>query len=265
MTLCPSLTELANQERDAITAADEIDYARIGWYCFPTIGKRPLAGSHGWRDATRDEARIRAWWAAHPKASVSIACSPSKLIAIDVDAHRGGEETAQRVLAIPIPPHPWMQTPHGGRKLIFRAPLLSIIRSKTDGLGPGIDVLATMFVAPPSPGYSWAASPIEVEPPYVPYWLWKLLPKVAVNRPLRARSTRSIPFRLEDVLPFLERLRGSSVRGYTARCPNHDDRSPSFSITTGSDGQPLFHCFAGCPSVELIAALSALARRRGAP
>ena len=32
----------------------------------------------------------------------------------------------------------------------------------------------------------------------------------------------------------------------TARCPVHDDRSPSLSVRDGVDGEPVFNCFAGC-------------------
>jgi hypothetical protein len=39
---------------------------------------------------------------------------------------------------------------------------------------------------------------------------------------------------------------------YLARCPAHDDRSPSLSIKECSDGRVLIHCFAGCePEVIL--------------
>ena len=31
-----------------------------------------------------------------------------------------------------------------------------------------------------------------------------------------------------------------------ARCPAHDDRDPSLSVRDGVDGEPVFHCFAGC-------------------
>lgn len=39
--------------------------------------------------------------------------------------------------------------------------------------------------------------------------------------------------------------------GWTARCPAHDDHENSLSITLGSDGRILLHCFAGC-TVEAI-------------
>ena len=52
---------------------------------------------------------------------------------------------------------------------------------------------------------------------------------------------------------LLERLDGvrASGRGYTARCPAHDDHENSLSINVGEDGRVLLHCFAGC-SVEQV-------------
>jgi len=41
---------------------------------------------------------------------------------------------------------------------------------------------------------------------------------------------------------------------YVARCPAHDDRSPSLSITE-REGKVLVKCFAGCPQCEVIAEL----------
>jgi putative DNA primase/helicase len=35
-------------------------------------------------------------------------------------------------------------------------------------------------------------------------------------------------------------------KGWSARCPAHDDRSPSLSIDEGDDGRALLHCHAGC-------------------
>ncbi len=43
----------------------------------------------------------------------------------------------------------------------------------------------------------------------------------------------------------------------TARCPAHDDREPSLSIRGGLDGEPVFHCFAGCSWREIKDALRA--------
>jgi hypothetical protein len=41
----------------------------------------------------------------------------------------------------------------------------------------------------------------------------------------------------------------------TARCPAHDDRSPSLSVAEGVDGRTLIYCHAGCPPERIVAAL----------
>lgn len=48
----------------------------------------------------------------------------------------------------------------------------------------------------------------------------------------------------------------SAGRGkWMARCPSHNDGSPSLSIQAGSDGRVLLHCFAGCALDSILAAL----------
>jgi DNA primase len=42
---------------------------------------------------------------------------------------------------------------------------------------------------------------------------------------------------------------------WMARCPVHDDRSPSLAISAGKGGKALVHCHAGCEQRDLIAAL----------
>lgn len=41
-------------------------------------------------------------------------------------------------------------------------------------------------------------------------------------------------------------LRSAGRGKWVCRCPAHEDRSPSLSITEGDDGRVLMHCFAGC-------------------
>lgn len=43
--------------------------------------------------------------------------------------------------------------------------------------------------------------------------------------------------------------------GWTARCPAHEDKGPSLSITEGDDGRVLLHCFAGCSAVDVVGAI----------
>jgi hypothetical protein len=55
----------------------------------------------------------------------------------------------------------------------------------------------------------------------------------------------------------LDRLEGArrASGGWTARCPSHEDRSPSLSVTEGRDGRALIHCFAGCEVEDIVRAL----------
>lgn len=56
------------------------------------------------------------------------------------------------------------------------------------------------------------------------------------------------------LLSRLERVRKSG-RGYTARCPAHEDRTASLSIAEGRDGRALVKCFAGCEVLAVVHAL----------
>lgn len=44
---------------------------------------------------------------------------------------------------------------------------------------------------------------------------------------------------------------------WVAKCPAHDDRSPSLSIAQASDGKLLVHCFSGCSQDAVVEALRA--------
>ena len=59
---------------------------------------------------------------------------------------------------------------------------------------------------------------------------------------------------VDQLLSRLEAVRGRDG-AWNARCPAHDDRDPSLSVTTGDDGRILIHCHAGCGSVAVVEAL----------
>src|SRR5262249_13623051 len=53
----------------------------------------------------------------------------------------------------------------------------------------------------------------------------------------------------------LDSVRARGTGGWVARCPVHQDASPSLSIAGGA-GRILIHCFASCESTDIVAALS---------
>ena len=57
---------------------------------------------------------------------------------------------------------------------------------------------------------------------------------------------------------LLARLDGVIELGhgkYKAKCPSHDDRTPSLHIKECDDGHTLIHCFAGCESESVLDAV----------
>lgn len=64
---------------------------------------------------------------------------------------------------------------------------------------------------------------------------------------------------IETVIEALERAgcspRGNDQRGYNARCPAHDDSTPSLTVGEGDEDKVLLKCWAGCPTEEIVAAL----------
>ena len=56
------------------------------------------------------------------------------------------------------------------------------------------------------------------------------------------------------ILSHLEGVRKSDG-GWSARCPAHEDRRSSLSISTGDDGKILLHDHAGCSTEEIVAKL----------
>jgi DNA primase len=59
------------------------------------------------------------------------------------------------------------------------------------------------------------------------------------------------------VAQILERLDAVRIAGddkWIARCPAHDDRTPSLSVALAGNGRILMHCHAGCAITAVLAA-----------
>jgi putative DNA primase/helicase len=71
-------------------------------------------------------------------------------------------------------------------------------------------------------------------------------------------SVMLAPGRRVDAAEISKALGGrKSGRGWSARCPAHDDRTPSLSFQDADDGRLLVFCHAGCGQGQVIAALEA--------
>lgn len=59
-------------------------------------------------------------------------------------------------------------------------------------------------------------------------------------------------------MSLLQRLDGLRDKGngqFVAKCPAHEDHSPSLTLKVEADGTVLLHCFAGCTALEVVNAV----------
>lgn len=59
----------------------------------------------------------------------------------------------------------------------------------------------------------------------------------------------------DEIVANLDRAKRVGDGRWVARCPAHEDRSPSLSVRALDDGRTLLHCFAGCSVEDIVGAL----------
>lgn len=69
---------------------------------------------------------------------------------------------------------------------------------------------------------------------------------------------------IDDVLPKLRGIKRTKPGHWMARCPAHDDHSPSLSVSVVDGSRVLLHCFTGCSFESIISALG-IDRQRPTP
>lgn len=111
----------ASQQPPRLAEAAEW-YASWGWRVFPLQpeGKEPLPGSHGFKDATTDRDRIRAWWRTHPRANIGV---PTGVCfdALDVDFPRAAPVWPELRESDAMPTvHGISLTAHGGLHVLLQ-------------------------------------------------------------------------------------------------------------------------------------------------
>lgn len=60
---------------------------------------------------------------------------------------------------------------------------------------------------------------------------------------------------IEILLARLDKVKQTQPDTWQARCPAHDDKTPSLRIKAVDDGRILIHCFAGCGAVAVMDAV----------
>ena len=71
--------------------------------------------------------------------------------------------------------------------------------------------------------------------------------------------------KLQDVLGRLEKVKPTGQGKWMARCPAHEDNTPSLSIAEVDDGKVLVYCHAGCSHKDVVAAMGLTVKDLFAP
>jgi hypothetical protein len=181
-----------------------LEYGRSGTPVFPCnpLDKKPLT-PHGFKDASTDEAQIRAWWGKWPNAMIGAptgAASGMWVVDTDKDPVKNidGEATLAQLVAQrgALPPTLTSVTPRGGRHLMFSWDGGVEIRNSESKIGPGIDVRGNggYVCLPPSRNanggqYRWDQS-CPAQPALAPPWLVTLAKAVKAKAWAKAALER---------------------------------------------------------------------------
>lgn len=60
---------------------------------------------------------------------------------------------------------------------------------------------------------------------------------------------------ISEILSSLDGVIRSNDKQYTARCPAHDDKNASLSVSVGDNGKVLMYCHAGCSTKDICSAV----------
>jgi hypothetical protein len=183
---------------------DALEYARKGLPVFPCspLDKKPLT-PHGFKDATTDEAQIRAWWGKWPNAMIAAPTGPASgawVLDPDVDPVKqldGITELAKLTAQHgPLPQTLTSITPRGGKHLFFAWDPNIDIRNSESKVGPGIDVRGNggYVILPPSRNgtggaYQWDPNSPRTFAP-APPWLIMLAKAKKVSAYAKAALER---------------------------------------------------------------------------
>lgn len=152
-------------------------YAARGVRVFPchSAGERrktPLT-PNGYRDATGDPVRIKAWWRRWPTALIGTPTGRD-FVVLDVDKQHGGFETLANLGFATLPLTMTARTPSGGCHLYFAVPEQPIRNTQGaqgNGIGRGLDWRGQggyVILPAPGTGYEWVTDTLAVERAAVP-------------------------------------------------------------------------------------------------
>jgi len=191
--------------------------AKNGILIFPcNLDKTPKT-KNGFKDATKEEKKIRIWWELWPNAAIGMPTGQVNgivVLDVDVDKERGidGEASLAALLAkesSTLPATRIVKTPRGGRHWHFD-PLTTQIKNSTSKIGEGLDIRGDggYVLLPPSTVSDGRSYTFENDEGVadLPEWLKKLLVEPArKTSPAKAHQYDDTPDRakIEEALKYI--------------------------------------------------------------
>lgn len=133
-----------------------LGYQQHGFSVYPLAPatRTPLAGSHGYKDATKDPEQAKKWWGEHPNYNIGLGLDGVLVFDIDMGhkSEANGIETLNKLSADgradQIPSTYIEATPNGGLHIFFTYPKELKLTSRSDlfsknGEKTGLDYIAT--------------------------------------------------------------------------------------------------------------------------
>ncbi len=229
-------TEIAIDVTPTTLLDAALGYARCGWAVFPLIpGTKEPRTTHGFKNATTDEARIRAWWTDYPTANIGIATGAvSGITVLDVDIKPWKDKRGDKTLAAltaeygALPLTPKQKTWSGGEQYVFADPIgIATYHGQPGTALDSLDIKSNggYVVVPPS---------VVVEGERHGTYVWKLAPDDTPLAPL--------PSWLVDVVDAVRGARGrrkttadnGSGAGAAANLRNGQMRNVSLASLAGA-------------------------------
>lgn len=208
-------------------------YVRLGFKVLPLKpGSKEASTPNGVYDATDGITEIEKWGLQCPEANIAVGCGPdSGICVLDVDKQHGGINTLKELQHRygDLPMAPMQRTPQGGFHMFFAYDkrIGNSVGSKTNGLGPGLDVKSKggYVVLAPSywdgykrgklelPGgghYVWIKAPLGTHLPTIPGWMIDIL----MPKPLPPFTRRQIEMGDATIAQVVQALEWVSNHDY---------------------------------------------------
>ncbi len=164
--------------------------------------KRPVT-RHGFHDATRDPAEIKAQFSTPGAAMIGVPTGQGAgFFVVDLDVKNGGQGLEWLAAhEARLPKTRRHRTRSGGVHLLFTMPAGRTIRNSASKVGPGVDVRGTggYIIAPPSDGYDVVDASTIAQ---APAWLLDLIDPPAPQAQPVAHHAPSLPRQSGDGTPY---------------------------------------------------------------